>query len=308
MISYIASEGLRNAKEVALFLNRPLLLSGEPGTGKTKFAEYIAYEDDPQDKKNLYVFNTKSVSQAQDLFYIYDAVAHFANRQKSAVEFITLQALGKSIINAFGREATEKMLLEKDTNNYQLQLLRDSADKEKIIKSFLDGCDGKNSVVLIDEIDKAPRDFPNDILNEIDNLEFDIKELGLNFNLDKTHNDIGNKIFVLLTSNFEKNLPDAFLRRCIYFHINFPEKVEDLIDIIKIHIPEIDSVSISPRIEEFLRIRNETSIQKKPATSELIDCIKWLYKKNTLDKQIIGDSTALSTLLKKNEDIQVFSK
>src|SRR5678816_4578331 len=105
-VKYLPSEALLKAKEVATYLNRPLLLSGEPGTGKTKFAEYIEVIEE----KSLFVFNTKSVSLSRDLFYTYDAIGHFAEKDKSAIEFIRLEALGKAIINAFGTDKVMKML------------------------------------------------------------------------------------------------------------------------------------------------------------------------------------------------------
>jgi len=303
IVKYLPSEALLKAKEVAAYLNRPLLLSGEPGTGKTKFAEYI----ESVEGKSLFVFNTKSVSLSRDLFYTYDAIGHFAEREKSAIEFIRLEALGKAIVNAFGSDRVRKMLADDLTNNYQLLKLRQLNNRDEIISLFLTGCNGKSNVVLIDEVDKAPRDFPNDILNEIENLEFEIRELGIKVSLDKQQKEAKDKIFVLLTSNFEKNLPEAFLRRCIYHHIEFVEDVDYLKKIVNVHIERIDQQQLGDRIKEFIEIRKNNMVQKKPATSELIDCVKWMIADNNLGASLRRNAAALSTLLKKNEDVKLYA-
>lgn len=302
MSKYLPSPELLGAKEVAEFLNRPLLLSGEPGTGKTKFADYIS----DLHRKQLFIFNTKSTSQSRDLFYWYDAIGHFAEKEKNVLEFITLEALGRAIVNACGKDKVIKHLLEEKTDNNQLLALRSLPNKDQIIERFLDGCNGCASIVLIDEVDKAPRDFPNDILNEIENLEFSIRELNLSIKMpkDKATRD---KIFVLLTSNFEKNLPEAFLRRCIYHHIEFIEDIEILKKIVAMHIEPVDEAQLKARIAEVLHIRKVGSLQKKPATSEMIDCIKWMIYKKSLGDSIQNSKTALSTLLKKSEDLKLFT-
>ncbi|MES2681768.1 MAG: MoxR family ATPase [Bacteroidota bacterium] len=299
MSTYIPSTELTKARQVAAFLNRPLLLAGEPGTGKTTFAEHIAETEG----KDLFVFNTKSVSQAQDLFYTYDAVAHFAEKEKSAIEFITLQALGKAIVNAIGVDEVKRRLLNEETFNHQLFVLRKTKNCKAIVDGFLADCCGRAAVVLIDEIDKAPRDFPNDILNEIERLHFTIRELGLDFRLEKDDKIKKDKIFVLLTSNFEKNLPDAFLRRCMFFNIEFPDE-KALVIIMQSHIPNIDTELLKKRIGEFQIIRKHDGISKRPATSEFIDCIKWMIHSGSFDKEIKSDKEALITLIKKNEDLK----
>lgn len=302
-VKYIPSETLLKAKEVAAFLNRPLLLSGEPGTGKTKFAEYIEGTED----KSLFVFNTKSVSLSRDLFYTYDAIGHFAEKEKSAVEFIKLEALGKAIVNAFGEVRIKQLLLDAPTNNSQLIKLRKLDGKKEVVDLFLEGCSTRSSIVLIDEVDKAPRDFPNDILNEIENLEFEMRELGLKISLDKQQKETKDKIFILLTSNFEKNLPEAFLRRCVYHHIEFIENIAKLREIINVHLDNIDQQQLEKRIGEFLDIRKNNAIQKKPATSELIDCVRWLVYNNNINNSILKNPAALCTLLKKNEDVKLYA-
>jgi len=301
--TYLPPEDLDIARSVAEFLNRPLLLAGDPGTGKTTYAKHLSIIG----SKDLFIFNTKSVSLAQDLFYTYDAVAHFANKEKSAVEFITLEAFGKSIVNAIGPEVVRKEMLDERHMNYQLQLLRNHKDCDRILDRFLKDCKGNNSVVLIDEIDKAPRDFPNDILNEIEKYEFYMKELGLTFSLDGSDKKIKDKILVLMTSNFEKNLPDAFLRRCLFYQIEFPIK-EKLFKIIKKHIPDIDETLLDSRIADFFKIRDENGLSKKPSTSELIDCLKWLYNSKSLHLELNKNKAALATLLKKYSDIKLIYK
>ncbi|MCY7292023.1 MAG: MoxR family ATPase [Ferruginibacter sp.] len=302
---YLASPELLSAREVAEYLNRPLLLSGEPGTGKTKFAFYVSEILD----KQLFIFNTKSTSLSRDLFYTYDAIGHFAEKEKNILEFINLEALGRAIVNAYGLEKIKKKLLNEITGNSQLEKLRklNDAEKERIVENFVAGCDGCDSIVLIDEVDKAPRDFPNDILNEIENIEFEIRELNLKISLNKESKETRDKIFVILTSNFEKNLPEAFLRRCIYHHIEFIEDVDNLVKIISLHVSDADSEQLKERIAEMISIRKDSSIQKKPATSEMIDCIKWLSYKNGMANKIQENRAALSTLLKKSEDIKSIS-
>jgi MoxR-like ATPase len=302
---YLASPELMSAKEVAEYLNRPLLLSGEPGTGKTKFAFYVSEESN----KQLFIFNTKSTSVSRDLFYTYDAIGHFAEKEKNILEFINLEALGRAIVNAYGIDKVKNKLLYEIKGNNQLEKFRqlNDAEKERIVTNFTAGCDGCESLVLIDEVDKAPRDFPNDILNEIENIEFEIRELNFKISLDKESKEIRDKIFVILTSNFEKNLPEAFLRRCIYHHIDFIENVENLVKIISLHVSNIDGNLLKERISEMLFIRKDSSIQKKPATSEMIDCIKWLSYKDGMGNKIQDSKAALSTLLKKSEDLKTFS-
>ncbi|MEO5647617.1 MAG: MoxR family ATPase, partial [Chitinophagaceae bacterium] len=254
-VNYIPSAQLVQAAEIAYALKRPLLLSGEPGTGKTDFAKYVAYN--LADKGFLpepLIFNTKSSSSAQDLFYYYDAVAHFRSNStttdnNSTENFIQLKALGLAFAHAIGKD--------------KLELSNIITSKDVISGSPV------GSVVLIDEIDKAPRDFPNDLLNEIEQYQFEIKEINKKINL----NDEQKKnVLLILTSNFEKNLPEAFLRRCVYFHIEFPN-AETLQKIIvqRLSIPTDKLSQLQKRIDEFFMIRNDNPVQKKPSTSECLD-------------------------------------
>lgn len=297
-MEYIAPQELIDAKTVAQFLKRPLLLSGEPGTGKTTFADFVAKSE----AYSLYVFSTKSISQSVDLFYCYDTISHFANKEKHLLHFLRLEPLGIAVLNALGKDYVYDKLIDELRNDTIFQHLEPS-EQSKLINQFLESCSFNKSLVLIDEVDKAPRDFPNDILNEIENYEFKIKELGITFSL-KEKPEKKEEIFIILTSNFEKNLPDAFLRRCIYYNIKFPDE-ETLLKIILVHVENKDvskKEEITKRIKEFKEIRENEAIQKKPATSELIDCIRYLLYKNEIDIPLKNNKAALSSILKKNSD------
>jgi MoxR-like ATPase len=298
---YHADENLLKAVELAIALGKPLLLSGEPGTGKTQLAYYVAWQLAQQTKGQPYtfvekplIFNTKSSSNSTDLFYYYDAVSHFRNKQENcpAAQFIELRAYGLAIALSHGK------------NSGQLEGL----EEIKQIQSMPD--EPKSSVVLIDEIDKAPRDFPNDLLNEMENEEFDIREL--NRTVKKSNND--SRIIVIMTSNSEKNLPNAFLRRCVYYNIPFPD--EDKLSVIvsqrlSIGNTEYDT-AISNAIKKFQDYRNQ-AINKKPATSELLDWISVLKHYGILNNDVFTATTngeasekyraSLNVLFKHKEDM-----
>jgi len=292
---YIPSTQLLQAAEVAYALKRPLLLSGEPGTGKTEFAKYVAKTlSDKGFKSEAIIFNTKSSSAAQDLFYQYDAVSHFRSATKSTENFIELRALGLAFVNAIGK------------NNSKLS--------NTILSKARLNEDPIGSVVLIDEIDKAPRDFPNDLLNEIEGYEFEIKELGEKIFLTTEQKE---KVLIILTSNFEKNLPEAFLRRCVYFHIDFPDA--DALE--KIIIKRLDLnpnkyENLRKRIRDFFIIRDNNPVQKKPSTSEALDFIRAIDNDGLLAESLFDESkklipkskiaSYLPVLLKKKEDLQLF--
>jgi len=248
---YRAEPGLIDAVNVAILLGQPLLLTGEPGTGKTQLAFNLAWElglGEP------FIFETKSTSTSRDLFYTFDSLGRFSAVQtgdgsRRAVDYITYSALGAAIVRAHSLGTVGHAL---------------PADFPH---------DGpKRSIVLIDEIDKAPRDFPNDILNEIDRLYFKVPELD-NLRLEATREFAP---IVVLTSNSERNLPDAFLRRCIYYDVPFPE-TERLAEIVEVrlgHYVRGMSPLLAEAIAFFSWLRSpENALRKRPGTAELLD---WL--------------------------------
>lgn len=291
---YIMGEGLRNALEVAIALGQPLLLTGEPGTGKTLLASKAAHElaqapGSAFASKPL-VFNTKTTSTARDLFYTYDAVSHFqaANIRRQAEEavprtadFIELQALGMAI--ALTRPG------EVDASQFATKLPQQA----------------RSSVVLVDEIDKAPRDFTNDILNEIEQYAFRIKEQD-NYEIRAGE---GQQIVVVMTSNSEKNLPDAFLRRCVFYHIPFPDAAM-LREIAQSQLGTATTYTdgaLDALVAAFGRIR-EASVRKAPATAELVSWLRILelqgYMEQGADAQRALMRQNLSVLVKTKEDLE----
>jgi len=254
---YLPGPGLEDVVELVLDLGRPLLVTGEPGTGKTRLADYVAQKvglDRPL------VFNTKTDAQARDLFYSYDAIRHYRDSARPdasgrAVEYISFNALGKAILES----------------------------------------DHKRSVVLIDEIDKAPRDFPNDLLFEFDEMAFDLKEATpaetQAFLGEQVADEQGfirvrkpeNRPILILTSNSEKNLPDAFMRRVLYHHIEFPSR-QRLKDIVAAHVSPsqgLDQALLEAAIVHFEDIRNHKRLRKRPATAELLAWIEVLHRQKT---------------------------
>lgn len=297
---YLMDEGLRNAVEVAIALNQPLLLTGEPGTGKTRLADKVAHELAKDESKLSFapeplVFNTKSSSSARDLFYTYDAVGHFAaanlrrdihQRPLSAVEYLELQALGLAIART-NPTAVDPLLVNTDAYCQKPH----------------------SSVVLIDEIDKAPRDFPNDLLFEIERQEFLIKELE-NYPLRR---DQGQRIVVILTSNSEKNLPDAFLRRCVFYHIPFPDKGQ-LMAIAKTQLggaTRFTEQLLDELIAKFNAVRDH-AVRKAPATAEMLAWLQVLdlqgYVNGSEDKRKEMALQNLSLLVKTREDMEAVRK
>lgn len=306
--TYILSPALQKAVDIALHLDKPLLLCGEPGTGKTRLAWHLAEQyskNIPGDYAPFYpephIFDTKTTSQASDLFYSYDALgrlrdAYGATERKEPGDYIELKALGKAIVCKHGAQAPE------------LQGIRSIQDFKRVDSL---PAQPASSLVLIDEIDKAPRDFPNDILNEIDRHEFTIRELGARVPAAKNKA----KILVIMTSNNERNLPDAFLRRCIYHYIKFPD-ADLLRRIVQAHFPSMQftepekSKGIIHTFNELRRL----ILLKQPATAEFIDWLRILEKENLLleaqqpyDKMPAGIreqlSNSLGLLFKNNNDI-----
>jgi MoxR-like ATPase len=282
---YLADPGLVDAVNVALLLGQPLLLTGEPGTGKTQLAYSLAWElglDEPLK------FETKSTSTASDLFYTYDALGRFHAAQTSegsrrTLDYLTYNALGIAILRA-NTEAAVRAYVSDD---------------------FIHG--GRSqSVVLIDEIDKAPRDFPNDLLNEVESMYFRVPELGNA--LIKADPELAP--ILVITSNSEKNLPDAFLRRCIYYHIPFPDP-QRLTRIIEGRVGQFVGRSngfLTDALDLFERLRDPAvGLRKKPATAEILSWLLALRELAPESENPLADAPesagrTISSLIKTAED------
>jgi MoxR-like ATPase len=243
--NYIASSDLSMAVNAAIALEKPLLIKGEPGTGKTQLAEELAKSLNCK----LYQWHIKSTTKAQQGLYEYDAVSRLRDSQ-----------LGDERVH--------------DISNYIV--------KGKLWQAFEEE---QRPILLIDEIDKADIEFPNDLLQELDKMEFFVYE---------TQQVIKAKQrpIIIITSNNEKELPDAFLRRCFFHYIKFPTKVE-MAKIIDVHHPNVKQNLLKQTLEVFFDLREVNGIKKKPSTSELID---WL-------KLLISDDIAQDVLLNKKSDI-----
>lgn len=226
--TYIASEGLKVAVNAAVSLEKPLLVKGEPGTGKT----LLAYEIAKTLNKELITWHIKSTTTAQQGLYEYDAVSRLRDSQ-----------LGE-----------EKVL---DIANYIV--------KGKLWEAFEND---EQVILLIDEIDKADIEFPNDLLLELDKMEFYCYELKKTIRAKK-------RPIIIITSNNEKELPDAFLRRCFFHYISFPDRTI-LKSIIDVHFPTLEDGLMQSAMNAFYKIRNIRSVKKKPSTSEIVDWIKLL--------------------------------
>lgn len=289
---YLADPGLRDAVNVALIMGQPLLITGEPGTGKTQLAASIAHEFKQHDSlpTPLLIFHTKSTSTARDVFYRYDALHHFHDANHSEVsvpaeEYISYEALGLAILLSL---APNDLLRSEEVNR---RLPEDLQSRYSV-----------RSVVLIDEVDKAPRDLPNDVLNEIEYMTFVVSETGQTFKADQKFKPV-----LILTSNSEKDLPDAFLRRCVFYHIDFPNAAR-LKEIVRKRLSLNSGFTeqmLDGAIQHFEDIR-KLSLKKKPATAELLAWLRVL-EKNGIDVTAADADTkeklaSSYSLLAKNRD------
>jgi MoxR-like ATPase len=257
---YIVSPELQDVVNVAIALKRPLLVKGEPGTGKTLLAHNIARALG----KNLIVWNVKSTTKAKDGLYFYDTVRRLNDAR-------------------FGGG---------DVSNIRLYI-----DPGKLGQAF----DADERVVLlIDEIDKADLEFPNDLLNELDEMSFHIPEL--DETVTAKHRPI-----VIVTSNSEKELPDAFLRRCVFHYIEFPDE-KLMTEIIHVHFPDIEQNLLSQVLKKFYWLRTFDDFRKKPSTSELLDWIQALIAGGIAPDKVEKEMPFLGALLKKEEDVAVLQR
>jgi MoxR-like ATPase len=263
---YVATDDLRMAVDASVALQRPLLIKGEPGTGKTMLAEEVAAGLG----KELIQWHIKSTTKAQQGLYEYDAVSRLRDSQ-----------LGDGKVEDIGQYIKRGKLWEAFTADEQV-------------------------VLLIDEVDKADIEFPNDLLVELDRMEFFVYETGET--IKAKHRPI-----IIITSNNEKELPDAFLRRCFFHFINFPDK-ETMKEIIAVHYPKIKKSLVQEALEVFFELREIPGLKKKPSTSELIDWLKLLMADDIPDEILKNrDQTKAipplyGALLKNEQDVQLLER
>jgi MoxR-like ATPase len=263
--SYVATEDLTMAVNAAIALERPLLVKGEPGTGKTELARQVSAALGLP----MIEWHIKSTTKAQQGLYEYDAVSRLRDSQ-----------LGDERVH--------------DVANY--------IKRGKLWEAF--EADGK-TVLLIDEIDKADIEFPNDLLQELDRMEFHVYETGQTVRAKQ-------RPIVIITSNNEKELPDAFLRRCFFHYIRFPD-METLKQIVEVHHPGIKEALLTTALTQFYEIRDQAGLKKKPSTSEVLDWLKLLLAEDLDPADLKRDGAdALpklhGALLKNEQDVHLFER
>ncbi|MDG2473990.1 MAG: MoxR family ATPase [Paracoccaceae bacterium] len=262
---YIATSDLSVAVNAAITLEKPLLIKGEPGTGKTELARQVANSL----KLSIIEWNIKSTTRAQQGLYEYDAVSRLRDSQLNNID-----------IN--------------DIENY--------IKKGKLWEAF----EAKSKIVLlIDEIDKADIEFPNDLLQELDKMSFHVYETGQQI-------IAKNRPIIIITSNNEKELPDAFLRRCFFHYIKFPDQ-ETLAKIVEIHYPNIKKYLLNNALTQFFEIRETPGLKKKPSTSEVLDWLKLLLAEDIKPTDLRNDPKNIlprlhGALLKNEQDVQLFER
>ena len=263
--SYVVPEDLEIAVNAAVLLQRPLLVKGEPGTGKTELARQVAASL----AMPLIEWHVKSTTKAQQGLYEYDAVSRLRDSQ-----------LGEARVH--------------DVANYirQGKLWQAFAAPERV-------------VLLIDEVDKADIEFPNDLLQELDRMEFHVYETGETVRA--RHRPV-----VIITSNNEKDLPDAFLRRCFFHYIRFPD-AETLAAIVRLHFPGIKAALLARALSEFFTLRDTPGLRKKPSTSEVLDWLKLLLAEDLSPEDLRRDPKSSlpklhGALLKNEQDVQLFER
>jgi len=263
--NYVATEDLKIAVNAAVTLERPLLVKGEPGTGKTELAKQVANSLGLQ----LYEWNIKSTTKAQQGLYEYDAVSRLRDSQ-------------------LGDKKVEEV------KNY--------IKKGKLWQAFESD---EKVVLLIDEVDKADIEFPNDLLQELDKMAFHVYETGENVTAKK-------RPVVIITSNNEKELPDAFLRRCFFHYIRFPDQ-ETLEKIVRVHYPNIKQNLLSAALAQFFELREQPGLKKKPSTSEALDWLKLLLAEDLSVTDLTREGKdslpqLYGALLKNEQDVQLFER
>ena len=263
--NYIATEDLMIAVNAAVTLERPLLIKGEPGTGKTELAKQVSLGL----KLEMMEWNIKSTTKAQQGLYEYDAVSRLRDSQ-----------LGDERVNNVANYIRKGKLWEAFESNRKV-------------------------VLLIDEIDKADIEFPNDLLQELDKMAFYVYETGQTISAQQ-------RPVVIITSNNEKELPDAFLRRCFFHYIKFPDQ-ETLRKIVKVHYPNMKDNLLSTALTQFFEIREQSGLKKKPSTSEVLDWLKLLLADDLKPEDLRRDNSSAhpklhGALLKNEQDVQLFER